>query len=157
MPRSSTKSLVFCVGFGLAVAGLRGQQSPQSKACFDKALTQMEMNKCAGADADAAESEMNRTYQAILKKYADQPLFMQRLREAQRAWLVFRDAQIEMRFPIAAKESPPARYGSVYPMCHSQYKAQLTQRRTQELEQWLAGIPEGDVCSGSVKTADGLR
>ncbi|HEY2915399.1 MAG TPA: lysozyme inhibitor LprI family protein, partial [Candidatus Angelobacter sp.] len=90
--------------------------------------------------------ELNATYQGILKKYADDPAFIGRLRTAQRAWLKFRDAQLQMKFP------PSNQVGSVAPMCHALYKAELTQARTRELKIWLDGIEEGDVCAGSVKT-----
>jgi hypothetical protein len=42
-------------------------------------------------------------------------------------------------------------------MCYGVYKAQLTQRRTQELQEWLTGINEGDVCAGSVKAPASLK
>jgi uncharacterized protein YecT (DUF1311 family) len=133
------------------------QQAVASTKCFDKARTQSELNECAGADANAADRELNDLYQSILKKYADRSLFIKRLREAQRAWLKYRDAQIEMKFPTSEKESDETDHGSVYPMCYSSYKASLTAQRSKELHEWLAGIEEGDVCSGSVKTPEDLK
>jgi uncharacterized protein YecT (DUF1311 family) len=161
MKRKSTGQIVFCVCLCLTVpgstaqgAGGSGRQGP--KDCLAHATNQLDMNRCAGADADAADRELNRTYQAILRRYADQPLFIERLREAQRAWLKYRDAQIAMKFPISPKPDESAQ-GSVSPMCLGAYKAGLIRRRTQELREWLVGIAEGDVCAGSIKTHESLR
>ena len=51
------------------------------------AKTQSEMNACGGADFQTADKELNKTYQAVLKKYADDPAFIVKLRVSQRAWL----------------------------------------------------------------------
>ena len=104
------------------------------------------MNDSAGSESAKAERELNATYQGILRKYADNPAFIGRLRTAQGAWVKFRDAQLQMKFP------PSTQAGSVAPMCYASYKADLTQARTRELKVWLDGIEEGDVCAGSVKT-----
>jgi uncharacterized protein YecT (DUF1311 family) len=121
------------------------KQEKKSSKCVDSAQTQSDLNNSAGKDSANAERELNATYQGILKKYADDPAFIGRLRTAQRAWLKFRDAQLQMRFP------PSNQAGSVAPMCYASYKAELTQARTRELKVWLDGIEEGDVCAGSVK------
>ena len=75
---------------------------------------------------------------------------MQKLKAAQKAWLAFRDAQLQAMYPAADKQ---AEYGSVYPTCRCAVLKELTEQRTRELKVWLDGIPEGEVCRGSVKTA----
>jgi uncharacterized protein YecT (DUF1311 family) len=131
---------------------LTGPELPAQKReektlkCFDIVQAQRELNNSAGKNNANAERDLNTTYQGILKKYADDPAFIGRLRRAQRAWLKFRDAQLEMRFP------PSDEAGSVAPMCYASYKAKLTQARTRQLKVWLDGIEEGDVCAGSIKT-----
>jgi uncharacterized protein YecT (DUF1311 family) len=132
--------LVLCLSMTVSA-----QKQAKSCDCLDKAKTQSELNDRTGQSAAEAERELNKTYQSILKKYADQPAFVGRMRLAQRAWLRFRDAQLEMRFP------PSDQSGSAEPMCYAQYKAELTQERTQQLKPWLKGIEEGDVCAGSIK------
>ena len=157
MNRRSIKTLALFVSFSLMTLGAMAQPSKTSKSCYDKAKTQSDLNECGGVDAAAADRELNRVYQRILKKYADQPVFIQSLREAQRIWLKYRDAQIKMKYTAAKDENESAIYGSVYPMCHASYKAELTARRSKELRQWLTGIKEGDVCAGSVKTLENLK
>ena len=121
--------LVLCLTMNISA-----QKQARSLDCLDTAKTQSELNDCTGQDAAKAERELNKTYQSILRKYADQPVFVDRMRVAQRAWLKFRDAQLEMRFP------PSDLSGSAEPMCYALYKAELTQERTQQLKPWLLGI-----------------
>jgi uncharacterized protein YecT (DUF1311 family) len=146
----------FCVS---TIAVSTAQKRPDFQGCIDAAKNQGGVNDCGKQDADAADRTLNTTYRSIIKKYADQPLFVERLREAQRAWVRFRDAQIAMRFPVAPQQDPKGDYGSAYPTCYGMYKAELTRQRTKELSLWLSGIEEGDVCSGSIKRPEeiGLR
>jgi uncharacterized protein YecT (DUF1311 family) len=122
-------------------------QKPEAD-CFDKAVTQLDLNGCAGEQLAVADAELNRVYKAILEKYEADALFIEKLRAAQRAWLTFRDAEIEAKYPHAKE---PHVYGSSIRMCDPLYRAQLTQERIKKLREWLDGSEEGDVCSGSVE------
>ncbi|MBU6247551.1 MAG: DUF1311 domain-containing protein [Xanthomonadaceae bacterium] len=117
------------------------------------ASTQAELDACASGSFAQADAELNRVWRAIQSRYADQPLFLARLKTAQKAWLAFRDAEVAARFPLAPGQSAQAEYGSVFPMCQDQFKAVLTAERTAQLKAWLEGVAEGDVCAGSVKPA----
>jgi uncharacterized protein YecT (DUF1311 family) len=142
--------IVFCLL--VTVPRLVAQNSsPKPPDCLDTAQTQSELNECAGGKATQADQKLNEAYQALLKKYADKAAFIARLLKAQRAWVTFRDAQLEMKFP------PGEEAGSVEPMCYALYKAELTEQRSNELRQWLTGIEEGDVCCGSIKTPEELK
>jgi uncharacterized protein YecT (DUF1311 family) len=151
MKSKTAALLVVVLCLLLAGSGASAQKSKKRPDCVGRAKTQRDLNSCAGTDSANAEQDLNATYQSILKKYADNPVFVERLRAAQRAWLKFRDAQLEMRFPPADQE------GSVAPMCHASYKAELTQARTKQLRAWLDGIEEGDVCAGSIKLREETR
>lgn len=147
MKSTSAVLLVIFLSLLLTAPGVWAQKrEKKAPKCLDTAQTQQDLNNSAGNDSAKAERELNATYQGILKKYADDPAFIGRLRIAQRAWLKFRDAQLEMRFP------PSDLAGSARPMCYASYKAELTQARTRELKVWLDGIEEGDVCAGTIKT-----
>jgi uncharacterized protein YecT (DUF1311 family) len=123
-------------------------QAEEAKAgCYDKAQTQLESNSCADEEYAEADAELNRVYKAILEKYKGDSKFIAKLREAQRAWLKYRDAELEAKFPHADE---PHYYGSIFPMCDAQYRAQLTRERIVKLREWLDGPAEGDICSGSV-------
>ena len=115
--------------------------------CYDKAQTQLELNSCAGSEYAGVDAELNRVYKAVLEKYEGDAKFIAKLRDAQRAWLKYRDAEFEAKFPHGDETHY---YGSVFPMCAAQYRAQLTSERIVKLREWLNGTEEGDVCAGSI-------
>ena len=54
---------------------------------------QIEMNRCAYEDFQKADKKLNETYQALIKKLGDKT-YIKKLRESQRAWVKFRDAEL---------------------------------------------------------------
>jgi uncharacterized protein YecT (DUF1311 family) len=114
--------------------------------------SQAQMNQEADATYRKADQELNRTYQQILKEYRTQTVFLQSLKAAQQRWLQFRDAEMKARYPAANSQ---LEYGSFFPVCYSNGMEELTKARTKQLRLWLTGIPEGDMCNGSVKVAAG--
>ena len=113
--------------------------------CF--AQSQADMNRGAGDDFKQADKALNEVYKKILLEYKGQTDFLKSLKTSQQLWIKFRDAEMLVKYP----KSKQADYGSVFPMCWSSYKAELTRQRTKTLQVWLDGIEEGDTCSGSVK------
>lgn len=109
-----------------------------------QAQSQTSMNMRAGSGYEKTDKELNTVYQKILKEYAAQPLFIKKLKVAQRLWVQLRDAELAAKYPDRS-------YGSAQPMCESIYLESLTRERIKFLRVWLTGIEEGDVCSGSVK------
>lgn len=116
--------------------------------CMETATTQLALNQCATNHLKAVDDELNRVYQAVLSKYKDDHEFLEKLRNAQRAWLTFRDAEREAKFPFENKQY---HYGSAYAMCAGLFLTLRTQERIKHLREWLDGIEEGDVCAGSVQ------
>ena len=94
-----------------------------------------------------SEKEINAVYQKILREYRADKEFIKNLKTSQRLRIQFRDAEIKARYP----NETPGYYGSLYPMCVSTLKTQLTNERIKTLKLWLTGIQEGDVCSGSIR------
>jgi uncharacterized protein YecT (DUF1311 family) len=114
--------------------------------------SQGQLNQQADAAYRKADQELNRTYQQILKEYRTQTAFLQSLKAAQKLWIQFRDAEMKARYPAANAQ---VEYGSFFPVCYSNGMEELTKARTKQLRLWLTGIPEGDMCNGSVKVAAG--
>ena len=112
-----------------------------------QAQTQGEMNNEAAADFKGADKQLNSVYQEILSDYADDEVFIASLKEAQRCWIAFRDAQLKMKFP----DREPGYYGSIQPVCEMTYLTELTQDRIKTLQVWIDGVQEGDMCSGTVR------
>ena len=117
------------------------------------AQTQGELNKKAQDNFLKANNELNTVFKRILTEYKDDTLFIKNLKAAQKIWIQFRDAELKMKFPDTNE------YGTVLPMCWSMYKEQLTRDRIKTLNEWLTGVPEGDVCSGSarIKNVESLK
>jgi uncharacterized protein YecT (DUF1311 family) len=106
------------------------------------AQTQMAMTECAGRDANAADAALNRQYaitMAAMKK-ADMGLdrktdhdisYSAALLAAQRAWIVFRDAECR-------SEAFAMRGGSGQPMLAYNCAATLTRTRIAQLKQLVS-------------------
>jgi uncharacterized protein YecT (DUF1311 family) len=121
-----------------AAALLLSAQAPQWNCANPQA--QQEMNYCAEQDFERADAELNAVYRTAIaaaqqadRDYAhdaggagDGTGEEATLREAQRAWVSFRDAQCRM-------ESFEARGGSMQPMLDAGCRATLTRARTAEL------------------------
>ena len=134
--RSSTKLVILLV---LVSTQLRASsESP----CFQRATTQLEMNQCAGEEFKEADSELNRIYQQVLSKYGEDADKVARIKEAEKAWVAFRDADIGVFFP----ESERAERGSAFLMCRTLHLARLTGERVRQLRALLEH-QEGDLCS----------
>ncbi|HEV2859804.1 MAG TPA: lysozyme inhibitor LprI family protein [Pyrinomonadaceae bacterium] len=114
------------------------------------AQSQGDMNSAACGKYRRADDELHRVYQQILREYAEDADFVSKLKDAQRAWLAYRDAHVESVFP---GEDKRAVYGSVFPMCHCGEMEGLTRERTRVLRRWLTGLPEGDVCAGTIRVS----
>lgn len=113
--------------------------------CFERAQTQVELDRCADADYQAADAELNRVYQQVRQRHAGDETFLRRLQAAQKAWLSYRDAELAARYP-----EPPRSYGSAFPLCRAALLAELTRERTARLQRWLAPGDETDACAGSL-------
>lgn len=123
----------------LAIALPAMAQERLLDACMDTAQVQPEVNACGHDERVRADAEMNRVYQQVLRR---QPHHRKALVAAQRAWLAYRDAEMDARFPDAVA----APNGSSTPLCMALAMAELTRARTAVLRQWLDD-GEGDVCA----------
>jgi len=110
--------------------------------------TQAETEQKSCEASRRADDELNRAYQLVLTKYSADALFIEKLRGAQRAWLAFRDAHVESRFPA---RDPLRAYESAFGMCRCEELEELTRQRTDQLLDWVRGREEGDVCAGSIQ------
>ena len=114
-----------------------------SQAIFSQ--TQWQMNQEAIDRYKKVDTEQNVLYKQILGLYAADSSFITRLKASEEAWIKYRDAQLEMKYPSEND------YGSARPMCVSIYLEELTNERIKALRVWVDGIEEGDICGGSVR------
>ena len=92
------------------------------------------MNHCADQDAKAADAELNRVYQDLISKTKGDANATKKLRDAQRAWIAFRDAQLDALYPAQDKQRE---YGTIYPMCYAIVLTAMTKERTVQLRRML--------------------
>ena len=110
---------VTCIAAGLALFGAEAS----AQDCSDP-QTQLAMNECAHLRYLAADEQLNAEYGHARAVIGDSAAG--KLREAQRAWIDFRDR---------ACEAEGALYegGSIRPMVVSECLERLTRRRTDDL------------------------
>ncbi len=97
---------------------------------------QLELNQCAADKYDAADKQLNDTWKALMKKLKDDKAATAKLRVAQKAWIAFRDAEVEAQFACAEGDIRVC-WGSMYPMLYSAALQELTEERTQRLQKYL--------------------
>ena len=93
-------------------------------------------SSCPAVDAEAADKELNGTYQQLLAKLGDDSYARKALIEAERAWIPYRDAMLAALVAVH-----PDQTGA----CHRHYAAKIAKRRTRDLDAMLHP-EEGDVC-----------
>lgn len=128
------KRLFFPIIFlALAPLSASAQNSRQYLDCSHNAQTQA-VNACADQELKRVETELNGTYHALMAETAQQAEAAAKIKSAQKAWLVFRDAYLEAMYPDADKQSE---YGSLYPMQVALLRAKLSRQQTAALKDLL--------------------
>ena len=130
---------LFAMLFGLVAAS--PAQAQNWNCSQPDTLPQQGMNWCAHQDWKAADAELNRVYKLVrsaMKRLdrdmpADLKAAATALRDAQRAWITYRDK-------ACAAEGFLFRGGTMEPLIVSGCMAELTRRRTQDLGFLLEGV-----------------
>jgi len=82
------------------------------------------MNQCAGQEYQAADAVLNQVYSRLVAKLDNDE--KAQLKEAQTAWLKYRDANCEL-------VADQFKGGTIRPMIHANCLADMTRKRTIEL------------------------
>lgn len=125
----------------LIASALLAQQAAEWNC--DDPQYQQEMNACASIDFEQADRQLNALWPEAIagaraadaeidRQYDTRPGYEVTLREAQRAWVIFRDAHCTWQ------GYGEARGGSMEPMVYDGCRAELTRARIRE----LGGIAE---------------
>jgi uncharacterized protein YecT (DUF1311 family) len=136
--------------FLLGAVGLSHAQSEKTpiESC-GKLHTQSEMNDCAATEAKKADTVLNATYRQLLSKVKENKTATEKVVAAEKAWIVFRDAELAAEWPVPDGDNPNALYGSVHPLCYYNEFAAMTWERVKALKK-LVRNEEGDVCSSGL-------
>ena len=108
-----------------------------AEKCDPADQTQSGLNICAAEEYWAEDVRLNKTYQEIVKRLADDGEGRKLLQVSQRAWIAFRDAE-------CAFANNPNKDGSIYPLLMGQCLTALTKARNKQLGAYL-NCEEGDM------------
>lgn len=123
------------------------QKTDEFSDCKKRAQSQQDLQICADQEANRVDAQLNRTYQRLMAKAKNDPVAVKKIEAAERAWMVFRDAQLEATYPHEDKQ---AEYGTAYPMCVLLLKNDLARQRTRMLSKMLNSV-EGEVCDAGLR------
>ena len=128
--------VVLNAALALGAAGAHAQTPPAYHVTDCNGLTtQMELDQCAGANDKSADTALNTLYRQLMAQETD-AAGKQRLVEAERAWIAYRDKE------CAYQVGPQQDGGSIWPMEKSNCLEQLTAARIAELSK-LRGCTAG--------------
>lgn len=97
----------------------------------DKSRDEHELSLCLAAKRDDSEKQLNKLYLSLVNRLSLDG--KTRLRNAQRAWLRFRDAEC-----LYIVEGPSLGVGSSWNSYHNQCVKEVTDRRIEDLERHVA-------------------
>jgi len=99
---------------------------PAPDVCFERAMTTADMVVCADQEYQRLDQELNRVYAALLAEMT--PAQAQLLRDAQRRWLSFRDAEFS-----AINGVYDAQDGTLYRVLRLGQRNQVVRHRVEQL------------------------
>ena len=128
-------------GYALAVSLLvwsaNAQESGTFRRCMDKANTTHDMHVCAAEEAKRVEARLDQDYRKILslaEKTAEREhtaMTLKKVKAAQAAWVIYRDAFIDAMFPLPDKQ---LEYGTMDPVEAAMARTALTLRQIEALK-----------------------
>ena len=130
--------MIWSLIVAFALAAPQQTRAEEYHCATPETQSQLEMNMCAELDFERADAALNAAWREAIAaaRAADREIDRQsdrrpteeaKMREAQRAWLLFRDAQ------CTVEGYAESRGGSMEPMVYSGCRARLTRERTAQL------------------------
>jgi uncharacterized protein YecT (DUF1311 family) len=96
---------------------------------------QPELSQCAADDYAASDKKLNDTWQALMSIHKHEDKIPDQLKKAQKAWVAFRDAEVDAQF--ACDDKSGNCWGSMEGMLRSQVLKELTDARTARLQKYI--------------------
>ncbi len=94
---------------------------------------QAELSQCAADDYTASDKKLNDTWKSLIDKFKDDKTTTAKLKTAQKAWIVFRDAEVEAQFACEGGNC----WGSMEGMLRNEVLKELTDTRTARLQKYI--------------------
>ncbi len=122
------KRILLFLLISLLITSVGSAQEQESKDPCEDAMTTVEMQECLGQQYQQWDVKLNLVYKKIRSKLS--VARKTKLKEAQLAWIVFRDKSAE--FEASEEEG-----GSMYSLVHLSVMASLTEQRVENLREIL--------------------
>jgi uncharacterized protein YecT (DUF1311 family) len=90
------------------------------------------------------DNKLNEIYNGILKIYKDDTLFIGKLKIAQKAWIVFRDAHVVSKYGYT--QDSLLNSGILFSGCMAEDLTELIKNRIDELNVWFKGNDFKSIC-----------
>ena len=111
----------------------------KSEDC-NRYTVQMDLNMCAGTNAEAADKKLNEVYKQVMDSRGDEAARAS-LRRSERDWIKYRDKHCD------EEVGPQADGGSIWPMEMSNCLEQETAKRIRALQRMLTCTAGVSVCN----------
>jgi uncharacterized protein YecT (DUF1311 family) len=130
---------------GTALCCLAGAAQAKEPALYPvqdcgRYITQMDMNICANANAEAADTALNAVYKQVLAS-RPAPADKDGVRQAERGWIKYRDKT------CADEVGPREDGGSIWPMDMANCEQTETDKRIRALQRMLVCSAGASVCN----------
>ena len=132
MPKSKKNNINKILFSTIAIVSIVSNLNAEPKCELDG--SQRSMNICAEIDANKVDNDLNSAYKQLLEIHKNNKTFITNLKESQKAWLKFRDAEAKMRLTYS---DMPGNAGSMNAMMLSSELEQLTKERTKTLKKYI--------------------
>ena len=116
--------LVICIAVSATLTVSPGEERAESELCAE-ATTTAEMQQCLSEQYESADRQLNRAYRKAMELLSEAR--QAKLKEAQRAWIHFRDKTAEF-------EASEVEGGTMYPLVYLSALISMTEERSSELE-----------------------
>ncbi len=94
-------------------------------------MSQTGMDLCAGEEAKRVDAELNAKYQRLILAIAGNAVATAKVKAAEKAWIVYRDAYMDAMYPAEDKQT---NYGSIFPMEFALLRATVTRAQISAIE-----------------------
>jgi uncharacterized protein YecT (DUF1311 family) len=115
------------------------QDQPKLGNCYDTAMAQAELNRCASKLANEADVKLNDAYKRLMTEAANDSVSLAKFRAFENAWIKYRDTYLDAAYASADKQGA---YGSIFPMEFHDLRRRLTEDQTRVLAQMLSDYLE---------------
>jgi len=116
----------------LVLLMLSAAAGAQDELSCGELKTNLEIGTCQAEKLAQAERELDEEYRAILKLVDPEKAWAKNLRSSQHAWLMFRDAELDLLFSCDRRSTEEC-YGREYSAGYLLQKTRLTLERVERL------------------------